>query len=65
MPISGMRVGAILSVQPRKIVAAANATIFLMGPNAGIRPRRTRRMGASIACMPGSFNEAETRRRLE
>ena len=34
-------------------------------PNAGVKPRRTRRMEASIACMPGSFNEATTRRRLE
>ena len=34
-------------------------------PNAGVKPRRTRRMGASIARMPGSFNEATTRRRLE
>jgi hypothetical protein len=41
------------------------ATILLMLPNAGVKPRRTRRMGASIARMPVSFNEATTRRRLE
>ena len=34
-------------------------------PNAGVKPRRTRRMVASIARMTGSFNEATTRRRLE
>ena len=34
MPISGMRIGAISSVQPRIIIAIVNAKIFLMGPNA-------------------------------
>ena len=34
-------------------------------PNAGVKPRRTRRMGASIARTSRSFNGATTRRRLE
>ena len=49
----------------QSIIEPSDDEVIGAQPNAGVKPRRTRRMGASIARMPVSFNEATKRRRLE